>query len=67
MTRIGLEGMEFFAFHGYYEAERKMGNTYQLDVFVTLKNELKGTEDIWDTVNYEHIYDICKIDMEKPR
>ena len=63
MTRIGLEGMEFHAFHGYYAAERKMGNKYLLDVFVQLNKDLKNSEDIHDTVNYEHIYDIVEKEM----
>ena len=67
MTRIGFEGMEFFAFHGYYESERKMGNKYLLDVFVSLSSDLKPTEDISDTVNYEDIYEICKSEMAIPR
>jgi len=67
MTRIGLEGMEFYAFHGYYEAERKMGNKYLLDVFVHLNNDLKNSEDIQDTVNYEHIYEISKEEMSEAR
>lgn len=67
MTRIGLEGMEFYAFHGYYEAERKIGNKYRLDVFVTLEHELKGTDDIDDTVNYEDIFEICKEEMSQPK
>lgn len=67
MTRIGLEGMEFYAHHGYYEAERKMGNKYLLDVFVNLKIDLKNSEDIHDTVNYEHIYEVCKEEMDEPK
>lgn len=67
MTRIGLEAMEFYAFHGYYEAERKMGNSYLLDVHVTLKDNLSNSEDIGDTVNYEHIYAVCKSEMAKPQ
>ncbi|GLR17006.1 dihydroneopterin aldolase [Portibacter lacus] len=67
MTRIGLEEMEFYAFHGYYEGERKMGNKYLLDVFVELKSELTNSEDIDDTVNYEDIYAICKEEMDEPR
>jgi dihydroneopterin aldolase len=67
MTRIGLEGMEFYSFHGYYAAERKMGNKYVLDVFVELKTELVDSEEIQDTVNYEHIYEICKMEMKEPK
>ncbi len=67
MTRIGLEGIEFFAFHGYYEAERKMGSKFVLDVYVTLKSDLKDSEDIDDTVNYEGIYAICAREMKETK
>ncbi len=67
MTRIGLEGMEFYSFHGYYESERKMGNKYLLDVFVKLKEDLTNSEEIGDTVNYEEIYKICKSEMDQPK
>ena len=55
--------MEFYSFHGYYEAERRMGNKYLLDVFVELTTDLVDSEEIQDTVNYEHIYDICEKEM----
>ncbi|WP_235297261.1 dihydroneopterin aldolase [Portibacter marinus] len=67
MTRIGLEGMEFHAFHGYYESERKMGSQFLLDVYVELKSDLVDSEDIHDTVNYENIYMICKKEMREPK
>ena len=67
MTRIGLEGIEFYAYHGYYEAERKIGNKYRMDVMVTLKDGLKGSDDIDDTVNYEYIFDVCKAEMNRPQ
>ena len=31
---IGLEGMEFYAYHGVYEEERKIGGKYIVDVLV---------------------------------
>ena len=63
MTRIGLEGMEFYAFHGYYKAERKIGNKFIIDLFVELESDLTNSEDIDDTINYEHIFKICKEEM----
>lgn len=67
MDTIGLEGMHFHAYHGYYKAEQKMGNPYILDVKVRLNQSVQASEDIHDTVNYEHIYKICKEEMETPR
>jgi len=56
--------MQFYAFHGYYKEEQKMGNQFVLDVEVTLDNFDQATDQIQDTVNYEKIYQICKEEMK---
>lgn len=63
-TRIALEGLHFHAFHGYYEEERKMGNSFILHVEVEIENFNSPDDDINDTVNYEDIYSICKDEMQ---
>ncbi|MCP4456594.1 MAG: dihydroneopterin aldolase [Cytophagales bacterium] len=56
---VALEGMEFYARHGYYEEERKIGNKYTVDIFMTLDMEEAVAEDkLEGTVNYEKIYEI---------
>lgn len=65
MTRIALEGMHFFAYHGYYEEERIVGNQFIIDVFVDVNTFDSTDDDINDTVNYEVIYDIVKGHMNK--
>ncbi len=67
MTQIGLEGMEFYAYHGFYPTERKTGHKYIVDVFVTLRNDLDASENIAHTFNYEDIFKICKMEMDQPR
>lgn len=56
MTTIRLEGLDFFAHHGYYEEERKVGNKYTVDVAVCLEATSFSDDDIDRTVNYEEIY-----------
>lgn len=65
MTRIALEGMHFFAYHGYYEEERIVGNQFIIDVLVDVDTFDSQDDNIDDTVNYEVIYDITKSHMEK--
>lgn len=65
MTRIALEGMHFFAYHGYYEEERIVGNQFIIDTFVDVDTFDSTDDDINDTVNYEVIYDIVKSHMDK--
>jgi len=65
MTRIALEGMHFFAYHGYYEEERIVGNQFIVDALVEVDTFDSTDDDINDTVNYEVIYDIVKGHMNK--
>jgi len=65
MTRIALEGMHFFAYHGYYEEERIVGNQFIIDAWVDVDTFDSMDDDINDTVNYEVIYDIVKGHMAK--
>lgn len=56
MTTIRLEGLDFFAHHGYYEEERRVGNKYTVDVEVLLDNTSFTDDDLDHTINYEEIY-----------
>lgn len=62
-TKIGVKGAEFFAYHGFYDEEQKTGHTFivDLEVFFDYKSEEK--DQLEHTVNYELLYDICKVEM----
>jgi len=62
--KIALEGMEFFAYHGLYEEERKNGNNFRVDVEIET-DFTKGvlSDDISGTFNYEEIYKIVSSEM----
>lgn len=64
-TTVAIEDAEFFAFHGFYPEERKMGNTFIIDAEVELKTFDSSEDNISDTVNYEMLYTICKEEMEQ--
>lgn len=65
MGLIALEGMEFFARHGYYEEERKIGNRYSVDVEIeTDFIQAAQSDELEGTVNYERIYAIVAQVME---
>lgn len=56
---VALEGMEFYARHGYYEEERIIGNKYSVDVFITTDFTEAADDDKLDgTINYERVYAI---------
>lgn len=64
-TIVSLEGLEFKAFHGFYDEERKIGNTFVVDVAVELKSFDSSDDNIYDTVNYEDVYAIVEDEMKK--
>lgn len=64
-TKVAIKEAEFYAYHGFYEEERKAGNTFIIDAEVTIKSFDSTDDNIYDTVNYEQIYTICKQEMEK--
>ena len=65
--QVALEGIEFHAYHGVYEEERKIGNKYQVDIYVSVDFESAAQQDkLTDTVNYEVLYRIVKEEMAVP-
>ena len=67
MGIVKLEGLEFFAYHGYYDEEQAMGNKYNVDISISLDLERPANSDkLSDTINYEELYRLVKSEMEKP-
>lgn len=64
---VSLEGMAFFARHGFYEAERELGNRYEVDIAVeTPLADAAANDELTGTVNYEGLYRIVREEMETP-
>lgn len=67
MGKITLEGLEFFAFHGYYDEEQKIGNKYGVDITIESSLDKAGADDkLSETINYEELYQIIREEMSKP-
>ncbi|MCR5888880.1 dihydroneopterin aldolase [Hymenobacter sp. J193] len=67
MGQIALEGMEFFAFHGYYDEEQKIGNKYGVDLYIRTDLHAAGQSDnLQQTVNYEVLYRVVREEMLAP-
>ncbi|MDO4191039.1 MAG: dihydroneopterin aldolase [Bacteroidales bacterium] len=64
--KISLNGMRFYAYHGFYEVEQKVGGWYSVDVTAepTIKEAGKDDE-LSQTINYEIIYNTVKTEMSK--
>jgi dihydroneopterin aldolase len=67
MAVIALEGMHFYAYHGVYEEERRIGGEYIVDVSLSVDvGQAAVSDDLQRTVNYETVYLICEAAMRKP-
>ena len=67
MGKITLEGLEFFAFHGYYDEEQKIGNKYGVDITIETSLQKAGEDDkLSETIDYEELYKIIRVEMSKP-
>ncbi|MGR3810250.1 dihydroneopterin aldolase [Jiulongibacter sp. NS-SX5] len=61
MGQISLEGMEFFAYHGYYDEEQKIGNKYSIDLHIeTDLSSAAESDRLKDTINYENLYELVR-------
>ncbi len=62
---IVLDRMEFRAFHGCYELERKVGNRFTVDLTVTAELGRVAEEDsVEQAVNYLTAYEIVRERMQ---
>ncbi|MFB9863833.1 dihydroneopterin aldolase [Rufibacter immobilis] len=67
MGQIALEGMEFFAFHGFYDEEQKIGNKYGVDLYLqTDLQDAAASDNLDQTVNYEVLYKLVLHEMSQP-
>ncbi len=64
--RISLVGMEFYAYHGFYESERSSGNYFEVDAHADLNPSTPEDSDkLSNTVNYEVMYAIVHRVMQE--
>ena len=66
MGLIQIENMEFYSFHGHFKEERIVGNKFLVDL--TIETDMKipsESDNLKDAVNYQRVYEIIKLQMEK--
>ena len=63
---IELKQLRFFAYHGLYEEEKKIGAEFEVNLAVSFSPSDKITA-LDETVNYEKLYQLLKEEMQKPR
>jgi dihydroneopterin aldolase len=69
MITIAIHGAEFFAYHGFYPEEQKLGTKFIVDIEVEFRPVIAGIrqDDISHTVDYEQLYDIVSNEMKHTR
>lgn len=67
MTKIKINNIRFFGYHGVIDYEKKYGNEFEIDVEMKCSlDELKDSDDINRTVDYLNVYKFVeKIFSEK--
>ena len=67
-TTIEVNGLKLQGYHGVYDQERRVGNTFILDIHLTLDidNQLLAEDNIGTTVSYADIVGIAKEQMSVP-
>ncbi|WP_096441091.1 dihydroneopterin aldolase [Alteribacter populi] len=65
MDKVHIKGMEFYAYHGAFAEENKLGQRWYVDVSLDMDTKPAGTTDDLDkTVNYAEVYEQVKKTME---
>jgi len=64
--RIYLNEVVFFGYHGLYADEKKLGNTYKVDVHIDFTPKVSIIDQLDQTINYVHVYALVKKRMEIP-
>lgn len=64
MATISIEGMEFHAYHGCFEEEQLIGNTFMVDVHMeTDTASAERSDNLEETVNYADVFQLVKEQM----
>lgn len=66
-AEIILEGMEFYANHGCYELERKVGMRFVVDLWIAAEvGDSAEVDSLEGTVNYLTVFETVRREMDVP-
>ena len=63
---IYLNDLLFNGFHGVYPAEKKIGNTFKVDVCIQMTDATKTIHKLEDTIDYVQVYALIQKIMAVP-
>ena len=57
--------MEFYAFHGCYDTEKRVGNHFQVSIWLEADiDRAAGSDKVSETVNYLEVYETVAAEMK---
>ncbi len=66
MAKIFIENMEFYAYHGCFEEEQVIGNSFLVNIkFETDTKAAEYSDHLEDTVNYQSVYQVIAKEMQQ--
>ncbi len=66
MSKILLENMEFFAYHGCFREEQIIGNQFIVNLEIeTNTHKAESSDKLTDTLNYQEAYNLVKEQMQQ--
>ena len=67
MVKIHLSDMCFYAYHGCFEEEKRVGTHFSVDCTLEIDcNEAAKHDDLTQTVNYQDVYLLIANEMKQP-
>ena len=67
MSKIKIEGMQFYAYHGCFEEERLVGTNFIVDCTLAANlREAARTDNLEKTIDYQQVYQLIAKEMEQP-
>ncbi|MBQ7985397.1 MAG: dihydroneopterin aldolase [Bacteroidales bacterium] len=67
MSTISIENMRFYAYHGCFEQERRIGTEFAVSIwFDTNTAKAEVSDNIEDTVDYSKVYQVVNEQMQIP-
>ena len=64
--RIHLQELAFFGYHGLYEAEKKLGNQFKVDLWIDFTPKTAMVDELDQTIDYVQVYQLVKTIMDVP-
>lgn len=62
---VSLNGIEIFAYHGYYPQEQLIGTNFLVDVSVVFEPQDNTSDELGKTIDYVQINNIVQAEMKQ--